>query len=82
MSGRHADANRDGRVTVEEAFAYAKNRVADYTNNAQHPVIVDKAGGKMYLTIAKPKPKPTSSSTSPHPVPSSTGPKTCVVVCF
>jgi len=82
MSGRHADANRDGRVTVEEAFAYAKNRVADYTNNAQHPVIVDKAGGKMYLTIPKPKPKPTSSSTSPNPVPSSTGPKTCVVLCF
>jgi len=82
MSGRRADANRDGRVTVEEAFAYAKNRVADYTNNAQHPVIVDKAGGKMYLTIPKPKPKPTPSSTSPNPVPSSTGPKTCVVVCF
>lgn len=81
MSGRHADANGDGRVTVEEAFGYSKNRVADYTNNAQHPLMVDKAGGRMYLTIPKPQPKP-SSTPAPGPQPSSTGPKTCVFLCF
>jgi len=81
MAGRHADANHDGKVTVEEAFAYSKNRVASYTGNVQHPVIVDKAGGRMALTIPKPAPKPTSSSSSGLPTPS-TGPKTCIFVCF
>jgi len=81
LYGKKGDANHDGKITVEEAFAYAKNRVASYTNGAQHPVIVDKAGGKMTLTIPpKPKPAPSSSSGS-NPVPS-TAPKTCVVVCF
>jgi hypothetical protein len=80
MVGRHADPNRDGKVTVEEAFAYSKGRVASYTGNVQHPVMVDKAGGRMSLTIPKPAPKPTPSS-SGLPTPS-TAPKTCVFVCF
>ncbi len=81
LVGKKGDANHDGKITVEEAFAYAKNRVANYTGGAQHPVIVDKAGGKMTLTIPpKPKPAPSSSSGS-NPVPS-TAPKTCVVLCF
>jgi len=46
-----ADANRDGRVTVEEAFAYAKPRVYSQTGKQQTPVIVDKASGYIYLTI-------------------------------
>jgi Caspase domain len=79
MVNKHADANRDGKVTVEEAFAYSKGRVASYTSNYQHPVMVDKAGGKMLLTIP-PKPKP-SSKPSPSTQPSSTVPKTCVVIC-
>lgn len=82
MYGKKGDANRDGKVTVEEAFEYAKNRVSDYTNGAQHPVIVDKAGGKMSLTIPKPASNPSPSSSSPSPAPSSTGPKTCVFLCF
>ena len=82
MYGKNGDANHDGKVTVEEAFGYAKNRVSDYTNGEQHPVIVDKAGGKMALTIPKPSSNPSPSTSSPHPAPSSTGPKTCVVLCF
>ena len=45
------DANHDGRVTVEEAFAYAKSRVYSQTGKQQTPVMVDKASGYIYLTI-------------------------------
>jgi len=82
LYGKRGDANHDGKVTVEEAFSYAKDRVISYTNGQQHPVIVDKAGGKMSLTIPKPSSNPAPSSSSPNPAPSSTGPKTCVVVCL
>jgi len=81
MTGGKADSNHDGKVTVEEAFAYSKNRVAGYTSNYQHPVMVDKAGGKMSLAVPKPAPKPASSSSTGSPTPSTT-PKTCVVICF
>jgi hypothetical protein len=81
MAGRHGDANHDRKVTVEEAFAYSKNRTAGHTSGNQHPVIVDKAGGKMSLVPPKPSPKPASSSSSGSPTPS-TPPKTCIVLCF
>jgi hypothetical protein len=81
LAGGKADANRDGKVTVEEAFSYSKNRVVSYTSNHQHPVIIDKAGGRMSLAVPKPAPKPASSSSSGSPTPS-TAPKTCVVLCF
>jgi hypothetical protein len=80
MAGKRADANHDGKVTVEEAFAYSRNRVAGYTSNNQHPVLIDKAGGKMSLTPPKPAPKPRSSSPG-LPTPS-TPPKTCVIFCL
>jgi hypothetical protein len=80
MAGKSGDANRDGKVTVEEAFRYSVKRVASYTSNHQHPIMIDKAG-TMSLTIPKPAPKPASSSSSSSPTPS-TAPKTCVVLCF
>ena len=84
IAARKADANRDGKVSVEEAFSYAKNRVTDYTNGRQHPVMIDKAGG--FFFAIPPAPKPASSSGTGGtggvgPTPSTT-PKTCVVVCF
>jgi hypothetical protein len=81
MYAKNGDANHDGKVTVEEAFSYSKRRVTDYTSGNQHPVIIDKAGGKMSLTVPKPAPKPQSSSSSGSPPPS-TVPKTCVVLCL
>jgi hypothetical protein len=79
MAGKSGDANRDGKVTVEEAFRYSVKRVAGYTSNYQHPIMIDKAG-TMSLAIPKRAPKPASSS-SGSPTPSTT-PKTCVVLCF
>ncbi|MGZ6555374.1 MAG: caspase family protein [Actinomycetota bacterium] len=58
---KKADANHDGKVSIEEAFAYAQPRVVSYTSRytskAQHPVIVDKGSGSMWLTIP-PEPEP------------------------
>ena len=48
---KRADANRDGKVTVEEAFAFSRPLVIAQTGKRQYPVIVDKASGSMYLTI-------------------------------
>jgi hypothetical protein len=45
------DANRDGKVTVEEAFAYARPFVIAQTGKRQYPVIVDRASGGTLLTI-------------------------------
>lgn len=81
IAAKKADANHDGRVSIEEAFAYARPRVISYTNSAQHPTMIDKVSGSMFLTI----PRPAASSSSPHPSPSgdsSTAPKTCVFICF
>jgi hypothetical protein len=55
--------------------------VYSYTNGAQRPVMVDKLSGSLDLRVP-PAPKPTSSPSGPVPQPSSTGPKTCVVLCF
>jgi len=48
---RAGDANHDGKVTVEEAYAYARPRVIAQSRKTQYPVIVDKASGSMLLTI-------------------------------
>ena len=79
LQAKHGDANGDGKVTVEEAFRYSVKRVAGYTSNYQHPVMIDKAG-TMSLVIPKP-PKPASSSSSGSTTPA-TPPKTCVVLCL
>ncbi len=49
-----ADLNGNGKVSVEEAFRYAKNRVKQYTSNRQHPSIVDRLEGAFRLEIPKP----------------------------
>jgi len=80
MAAKKADANHNGDVTVEEAFAYARPIVISYTSGHQHPVMIDKYSGTFSLRVP-PKPKPASSS-APQPTPSSTAPKTCVFLCF
>jgi caspase domain-containing protein len=44
-----ADYDRDGNVTVEEAFRYASPRVQDRTRGAQDPFIKDSFGGSVGL---------------------------------
>jgi hypothetical protein len=51
LYGKRGDVNHDGKVTVEEAYAYARPYVVRYTGYRQHPVIVDKVYGSMFLTI-------------------------------
>jgi hypothetical protein len=48
---KFADYNRDGKVSIEEAFAFARPHVVSATRNAQHPMVVDKVVGSMFLTI-------------------------------
>lgn len=47
--GKKADTNHDGKVTVEEAFWWSKPHVTYYTSGRQHPVVIDKVTGNMYL---------------------------------
>jgi hypothetical protein len=47
--GKRADANHDGKVTVSEAFSWAKPYVTGYTSGRQHPVVINKIVGYMYL---------------------------------
>ena len=83
MYEKYGDANHDGTVTVEEAFAYAKPRVYSYTDHAQDPVMVDDLSGSLDLRVPPPPRKPApQSSSGTNPTPSSTAPKTCVVICF
>ena len=49
MYDKKADTNHDGKVTVEEAFWWSKPHVTYYTSSRQHPVIVDRVTGNMYL---------------------------------
>ena len=62
------DANGDGHVTVEEAYRYARPYVAQRTRGRQHPSMVDKVSGSMYLRPPAPPPPP------PPPPPSCTLP--------
>jgi caspase domain-containing protein len=45
------DMNRDGKITVEEVFAFSRPYVIAQTGKRQYPVMVDKASGSMLLTI-------------------------------
>ncbi|HLW16408.1 MAG TPA: caspase family protein [Actinomycetota bacterium] len=49
MYAKKADTNHDGKVTVEEAFWWAKPHVTYYTSGRQHPVIIDRVSGSMFL---------------------------------
>lgn len=64
MAHGRGDANRDGTVTVEEAFAYARPLVVDHTGGRQHPLKVDRLPGQFSLRVpaaARPGPEPTRS---------------------
>jgi caspase domain-containing protein len=68
----YGDQNHDGRVSVEEAFYWARGHVTSYTSSQQHPLIKDSLKGEFDLAApAKPKPKP-----APTPSP------TCFLVCL
>ena len=55
MMDGNADRNGNGKVSVEETFRFAKNRVKQYTSDRQHPRIVDRLDGAFRLTIPEPK---------------------------
>ena len=45
------DSNHDGRISVEEDYAFARPYVVAQTGGRQHPVIIDRASGSTYLII-------------------------------
>lgn len=49
LMGGAGDADENGTISVQEAFAYAKGRVESYTSNRQVPQMVDRTGGELYL---------------------------------
>ena len=69
------DANRDGRVSVQEAFAYAAARAPQFTANQkqgpQHPVIAGWDGTPLFLDAVASAPAPAAK------------PKQCLLfLCF
>lgn len=50
MTRSYGDVDADGSVSVQEAFAYARPRVAAHTGGLQKPVIIDLAGGEFSLS--------------------------------
>jgi len=51
---RKGDRNGDGRISVEEAFRYARARVHQRTLDRQHPQISDRLDGPFRLNVPKP----------------------------
>lgn len=60
-----ADSNKNGHVTVEEAYKYARPYTIRRTSGRQHPFIVDKLSGS--LTLRPPKPAPPPPAEQPPP---------------
>jgi len=54
----YGDTNRDGVVTVEEAWSYARPKVIDRTSGKQHPRMTDKLSGSFSLVAPAPPPPP------------------------
>lgn len=75
MIQKLGDANRDGIVTAEEAFRYARPYVVKRTSSRQHPFIVDKLSGNMNLRVPKPPSPP------PEQPPPSSNPDCILIVC-
>jgi Caspase domain len=61
----NADANRDGKVSVEEAFKYAKPLATKRSSKRQHPSMVDRLSGNLYLRPPKPPPPPPAQQQPP-----------------
>lgn len=67
IAAGHGDLDHDGRVTVEEAFVWARPQAAETTRYQSHGrqdgVIVDQAAGDFDLLVpGAPRPAPTSAS--------------------
>ncbi len=67
MGKKLADQNRDGKVSVEEAFWWARTRTTDRTSGRQHPAMNDQYSGDFSIT-----PPAASTSTAPKPSPTPT----------
>ncbi len=67
MRQKMADRNRDGKISVEEAFVYSRNPVIDRTGGRQHPAMTDGLKGDFSIT-----PPPSSGSQPPPPQPTPT----------
>lgn len=84
MKERQADRNRDGKITVEEAFWWARQPVIDRTGGRQHPAITDKLSGDFSITPPPPPAtNPPPGTNPPAPTPAPTPPCTlpvCVTV--
>ena len=68
MLAGQADANRDGRVSVQEAFAFAADRAPRFTagqpQGAQHPVMAGGDGTPLFLDDTAAAPVPVAPATS------------------
>lgn len=53
MRNKVADANRNGQVSVEEAFWYSRAPILKWTGNKQHPWMSDRWAGE--FTLAPPR---------------------------
>ncbi len=75
MRQGRADANVDGRITVEEAFWWARVPAQQTTKlqsrGQQDAVIVDQVDGDFDFVIPKPPPPPTTTTTTTAPPASS-----------
>lgn len=76
MIQKQGDANGDGRVAVEEAYKYARPWAIKRTSGRQHPSIVDKLSGGLYLKPPKPSSPPPAEE---QPPPSN--PNCIVIIC-
>ncbi len=66
MLGGEADANRDGRASVQEAFAFAAERAPRFTarqpQGAQHPYTAGGDGAELFLDNPVPAAAPTPAA--------------------
>ena len=74
MIQKQGDANGDGRVAVEEAYKYARPWAIKRSSSRQHPSIVDKLSGGLYLKPPKPASPPPAQQQPPPPT------QNCIVI--
>ncbi len=75
MIQKLGDGNKDGKIAVEEAYKYARPHAIKRSSSRQHPSIVDKVSGGLYLRPPKPPPPPAEEQ------PPASGPNCILVVC-
>jgi hypothetical protein len=74
------DRNRDGVVTVQEAFSFARPHVTRYTNGKQHPMMIDRTDGAFVLSIARPQIEEEGSNQEPEPSPTARPRRRCGIL--